>query len=229
MAVALLERGLRAAGDDAIRATQLLAPLVDARLACGDVPGAAQAAGELAELAAALGDPRCVAARADLAAARVARAAGRTGAAAEPARRALAGVQPARACRSTRARRGSSSPARWRAVAPDVARDEARTALATFRELGASRAMDAAAAVLLRELGAGDRRRVPAPRRADRARAGGAGAAGDGHVERADRPDARRSARRPPATTSAASSPSSACATGPRRRLTRPRRGGAMA
>ena len=36
--------------------------------------------------------------------------------------------------------------------APDVASDEARTALAAFRELGASRAMDAAAAVL-RELG----------------------------------------------------------------------------
>ena len=35
---------------------------------------------------------------------------------------------------------------------PDVARDEARTALAAFRELGASRAMDAAAAVL-RDLG----------------------------------------------------------------------------
>ena len=37
-------------------------------------------------------------------------------------------------------------------TAPDVASDEARTALAAFRELGASRAADAAAAVL-RELG----------------------------------------------------------------------------
>ena len=36
--------------------------------------------------------------------------------------------------------------------APDVASDEARAALAAFRELGASRAMDAAGAVL-RELG----------------------------------------------------------------------------
>ncbi len=38
--------------------------------------------------------------------------------------------------------------------APDLARDEARTAFATFRDLGASRAMDGAAAVL-RELGTG--------------------------------------------------------------------------
>ena len=36
--------------------------------------------------------------------------------------------------------------------APELAADEARTAFAAFRELGASRAMDAAAAVL-RELG----------------------------------------------------------------------------
>ncbi len=37
---------------------------------------------------------------------------------------------------------------------PEVAEDEARTALGVFRELGAARAMDAAAGVL-RELGAG--------------------------------------------------------------------------
>ena len=36
-------------------------------------------------------------------------------------------------CRSTPARRGSSSPARWPRDAPDLARDEARTAFATFR------------------------------------------------------------------------------------------------
>ena len=40
------------------------------------------------------------------------------------------------------------------AESPELARDEARTAFASFRELGASRAMDAAAA-RLRELGAG--------------------------------------------------------------------------
>jgi DNA-binding NarL/FixJ family response regulator len=41
---------------------------------------------------------------------------------------------------------------------PDTARDQARAALTTFRELGASRAMDAAAAVL-RELGESHGRR----------------------------------------------------------------------
>ena len=49
------------------------------------------------------------------------------------------------------------------ADAPDLAREEARSAAASFRELGASRAMDAAAAVL-RDLGR-------APRRARAARA----------------------------------------------------------
>jgi DNA-binding NarL/FixJ family response regulator len=39
-------------------------------------------------------------------------------------------------------------------IEPDLARDEARTAFGAFRELGASRAMDVAAAVL-RSLGAG--------------------------------------------------------------------------
>jgi len=38
--------------------------------------------------------------------------------------------------------------------APELARDEARTAFATFQDLGASRAMDVAAAVL-RDLGTG--------------------------------------------------------------------------
>ena len=61
---------------DAIRATQLLAPLVEARLACGDVQGAAVAAAQLAELAEGSGI-RLVAARAELAAAHVRLAAGR--------------------------------------------------------------------------------------------------------------------------------------------------------
>jgi tetratricopeptide (TPR) repeat protein len=50
-AVALLERGLRGTEGNAVRATQLLAPLVDGRLACGDVQGAGVAADDLAELA----------------------------------------------------------------------------------------------------------------------------------------------------------------------------------
>ena len=150
MAVALLERGLRATGDDAVRATQLLAPLVDARLACSDVDGAADAACQLAELARATGI-RLVAARAELAAARVALHAGRPGDAAEPARRALSAF-------STLAMPLDCGEARLelaRALADEaaeLAQDEARTAFAAFRKLGASRAMDTAAAVL-RDLG----------------------------------------------------------------------------
>ena len=51
VAAALLERGLRGTEGDAIRATQMLAPLVDARLACGDVAGARVAADQLAAFA----------------------------------------------------------------------------------------------------------------------------------------------------------------------------------
>lgn len=151
-AASLLERGLAAAGGDAMRATQLLAPLVDARLACDDRRGAQAAARELAQSARSSGIP-VVGARAELAAARVAIAAGHAGRAAEPARRALAEFgrlgMPLDA--------GEARLELARALgddAPDLARDEARTAFAAFQDLGASRAMDAAAAVL-RELGGG--------------------------------------------------------------------------
>lgn len=152
VAAALLERGLRAAGGHAVRASQLLAPLVDARLVCGDADGAAAAAQELAALAHETGI-RLIAARAELAAARVALARGRPSDAAEPARRALAAfgalAMPLDA--------GEARLELARALAgdaPELARDEARTALVAFRELGAARAMDAAAAVL-RDLGGG--------------------------------------------------------------------------
>jgi DNA-binding NarL/FixJ family response regulator len=150
IAVALLERGLRATGDDAIRATQLLAPLVDARLACGDADGAAAAARELAELAR---DTRIrlVVARAELAAARLALAAGQPGEAAEPARRALTAFRALAMPLDAGEARLAVARA-LAAEAPEAAAEEARTAFAAFRELGASRAMDAAAAVL-RELG----------------------------------------------------------------------------
>jgi ATP/maltotriose-dependent transcriptional regulator MalT len=152
VAAALLERGLMAAGDDAMRATQLLAPLVDARLAGGDVPGAESAARRLEELARSSGIG-LVEARADLAAARVALAAGRTSEAAEAARRALAAFSRLAMPLDT----GEARLELARALvgeAPDLARDEARTAFSAFRQLGASRAMDGAAAVL-RDLGAG--------------------------------------------------------------------------
>lgn len=149
-AVALLERGLRGTEDSPVAASQFLAPLVDARLALGDVAGARSAAEDLSALAAA-SHIRLLAARADLAAARVALSDEGDKGAVEAARRALAAfgalAMPLEA--------GTARLALARAVAsaePDTARDEARAALTAFRELGASRAMDAAAAVL-RELG----------------------------------------------------------------------------
>ncbi|MGE5635621.1 MAG: LuxR C-terminal-related transcriptional regulator [Nocardioidaceae bacterium] len=150
VAAALLERGLRATEDDAVRATQLLAPLVDAQLACGDIEAARVAAGRLAELAHATG-MRMLAARAELAASRVDLADGRPAEAAEPARRALAGF-------GAMAMPLDAAEARLelaRAIAgetPELAAEEARTALAAFRAVGATRATDAASA-LLRELG----------------------------------------------------------------------------
>jgi DNA-binding NarL/FixJ family response regulator len=147
---ALLERGLRGAEGDAVRAAQLLAPLVDARLACGDAAGAREAADQLVAFAEASGI-RLIAARADLAAARVALAAGDDAAAAESAHRALTAFGELAMPYEV----GEARLELARAIAgrtPEVAADEARTALAAFRGLGAARALDAAAA-LLRDLG----------------------------------------------------------------------------
>lgn len=80
-------------------------------------------------------------------------ATGRADEAAEPARRALAAF--GRLAMPLDAGEARLELARALAsAAPDLARDEARTALGAFRELGASRAMDGAAA-LLRDLGEG--------------------------------------------------------------------------
>ncbi|MFW3171017.1 LuxR C-terminal-related transcriptional regulator [Geodermatophilus sp. CPCC 206100] len=145
-AVALLERGLLLAGDDAVAATQLLAPLVEARLQLGDVDGARAAGTELARLADASGI-RLIRARAELAAAQVALGSGDGAAAAGPARRALGAfsalLMPLEA--------GLSRLALARAAAaddPETARDDARTALGAFRRLGAARAVDAATGFL---------------------------------------------------------------------------------
>ena len=150
VAAALLERGLRGAEGDAVRSAQMLAPLVDARLACGDVAGAREAAEQLAAFADASGI-RLIGARAELAAARVAIAAGDAGAAAESAHRALTAFGALAMPFDV----GEARLALARAIAdeaPELAADEARAAVAAFRELGASRALDAAAA-LLRDLG----------------------------------------------------------------------------
>jgi len=151
VAAALLERGLAGAEDDTVRTAQLLAPLVDARLACGEIESVERAAERLRGLARD-SSIRLVEARAELATARVHLAAGRAGEAAEPARCALAAF-------SRLAMPFDTSEVRLvlaRAVAaemPGLAEEEARAAFATFRELGASRAMDDSAE-LLRDLGA---------------------------------------------------------------------------
>ncbi len=150
VAVALLERGLHGTEGDAMRATQLLAPLVDARLAGGDLDGAQAAADELAQLAEVSG-MRLVSARAHLAAARMALACGDVDHASEPARRALIAFSALAMPLDV----GEARLELARAVAvqsPELAADEARTAYAAFRDLGSPRAMDAAAA-LLRDLG----------------------------------------------------------------------------
>jgi ATP/maltotriose-dependent transcriptional regulator MalT len=150
VAGSLLERGLSATEGDAVATTQLLAPLVDARLAAGDHDGAAQAAARLADLARESGI-RLAEARAQLAAARLELAARQPADAAEPARRALAGFTRLAMPLDV----GEARLELARALAaeqPALAEEEARAAYAAFRQLGASRAMDAAAEVL-RELG----------------------------------------------------------------------------
>ena len=150
VAAALLERGLTTVEGDAIGATQLLALLVDARLAGGDADAAAEAATRLAEVARQSGI-RLAEARSELAGARVHLAMGRAAEAAGPAQRALAHF--GRLSMPVDAGEARLELARSLASEqPALAREEARAAFEVFRELGALRAMDAAAGVL-RDLG----------------------------------------------------------------------------
>ena len=140
IAVALLERGLRAAEGDAVRTMQALTQLVEARLACGEE--AAEDAERLRALAAETGIEVFVA-HAHLAAARVAGDG-------EEARRALAGF-------GALAMPYEAAEARLelaRTLPRDVAREEARAAHTAFQKLSASRGADRAAA-MMRELGGG--------------------------------------------------------------------------
>ncbi|MEJ7833127.1 MAG: LuxR C-terminal-related transcriptional regulator [Nocardioides sp.] len=153
-AVSLLERGLEAAVGDVMRTTQQLAALADARLASGDLDGARSVASSLADLASGSGI-RLVSARAELAAARVARADGGVEEATKPASRALgAFLALAMPLDAGQARLELAHSLAGRS--PESAVEEARAALEIFRELGAPRAMDAAAA-LLRRLGSSGR------------------------------------------------------------------------
>ncbi len=146
VAAALLERGLLAAEGDAVRTAQLLAQLVDARLAEGETDSAATVSQRLAELAKRSGIA-VIDARADLAAARVHVAAHRLDAAADAARRSL--TEFGRLAMPYEVAEARLELARALAYdSPELAGEEARAAYATFRELGASRGRDEAAAVL---------------------------------------------------------------------------------
>lgn len=149
-AITLLERGVRAVTEHPVRAAQLLAPLVDARLACANLQGAADAATELRDVADAAGI-RLVTALADLVTARVTAAGGQAGDAAQAAQCALVGFD--RLAMPYEAAQARLELARALASrAPALACDEARNALEAFRTLGAPRAVDVAAE-LLRSLG----------------------------------------------------------------------------
>lgn len=151
-AVALLERGLLHHGVGGVMgASQLLAALVEARLALGDVTGARSDAEDLDSRASATGI-RLIRARADLAAARVERRQRDGLRAAELARAALGGfLELAMPLDAAEARLELAHALAERA--DELAVDEAQTALAVFRQLGAARAVDAASG-LLRALGA---------------------------------------------------------------------------
>jgi ATP/maltotriose-dependent transcriptional regulator MalT len=151
-AVALLGRALAGVTGDVLAESRLLAPLVDAFIAAGDLAGAQEAADRLAELAAVAGR-RLVGARASLAEARVAIAKGRHADARVAAGAALetfgALEMPHEIAEARLELARSLVP-----ELPELARDEARVAFDGFKQLGAARGMDAAAS-LLRELGAG--------------------------------------------------------------------------
>lgn len=153
-AVSLLERALRqvhgGAHGGVLPETRLRATLVAARLGCADLPGAREASGALRQLATASGI-RVVSAHARLAAAQVARASGsvaETAQAAELAGQALAAflslAMPLDAADSRLELARALAQA-----APEVAVDEARTALAVFQRLGAVDATASAASLLL--------------------------------------------------------------------------------
>ena len=141
VAAALLERGLLAAEGDAMRTAQLLALLVDARLAEGETGAAEAAARRLAELAGRSGTA-VVGARAELAAARTHVAAatgGRSGGGGPPGARRVRRARDA-ATRSAEARlelaralvdESPSSPSRRRAPPTRPSASSARRAPGT--------------------------------------------------------------------------------------------------
>jgi DNA-binding CsgD family transcriptional regulator len=152
LAVALLERALSAARGDEIGKARLLAPLVDALLAAGELERARAEARRLAEIAEQSGRP-FIGATAQLALARCALAEGRADEGREGARRALEGFGALGMPYEVAEARLELARALVDEL-PRLAREEARAAFAAFKRLGSTRAMDAAAAVL-RDLGGG--------------------------------------------------------------------------
>jgi DNA-binding NarL/FixJ family response regulator len=152
IAAALLERGLAAAEGDLLTSSRLLGPLVEAHLTKGRNRAASAAGHRLGELADRSGRP-LLRARASLAMARVALADERCDDAREYARLALGSF--GRLSMPHEAAEARLELARAVATEfPPLAREEGRSAFAAFRELGAVRGMNAAAASL-RDFGAG--------------------------------------------------------------------------
>lgn len=158
IAIGLLRRALAAVEGDVLATARLVAALVGAALADGDLDDARAALGDLERLVAASDRP-LLAASLDLATSEVAATAGETDRAHEHARRALERFgrlgMPHESAEARVALARSLADAN-----PALAREEARAAHATFRDLGASRSADLAAA-LMRDLGAGS---APGPR-----------------------------------------------------------------
>jgi DNA-binding CsgD family transcriptional regulator len=149
-----LERRLAALGEAHPAVAPLLALLVEAQLAGGDIAGARGSVAELLDLGRALGHESVVAG-AELAAGRVAHADGEDDAAVAHFEVALGGfARLGLPLEEGRARLGLARAIA--AEAPDAAAAEARRALALFERLGASRDADEAAG-LLRALGGAGR------------------------------------------------------------------------
>jgi DNA-binding NarL/FixJ family response regulator len=144
-AAALLERAIAVTQDDAMTEARVLAPLVAALIAAGDLESARSAYARLDELAVRTAR-RLVRARASLSAARLALA-DDDGSAAAHAQSALEAFRALEMPHEAAESRLELA----RALANDVprlAQEEARASFAAFKELGAARGASAASAVL---------------------------------------------------------------------------------
>ena len=223
LAAAAARRGLKEMKGDAVRASALLARLVEAELALDDMPAAKEAAARLDELGA-LAESRSVAGEAALARGRIACAEGDHIAA-------IADFEDAREAFADRpflAGQARLALAEVRSQAGDNAGaiDEARAAAAVFDRLEAKPSADQAAA-LLRSLGAPSRARSAAGQeQALDSLSAAKPRCSTSSARAAPTPRSRpasTSHRRRPSTTSAGCSPSWGSAPGQKRRRSPPR------